>query len=61
MQVKNKRTNNQSKRAERSRNEIVEVTCHICKGNQTAHAHSYCWRHKLCSDCANKEYAEAEN
>lgn len=60
MQVKNK-NNNQSKRAERSRNEIIEITCRICTDKQTAHAHSYCWRHKVCSNCANKEYARAEN
>lgn len=56
-----KRTNNQCVRAKRSRNEVIEVTCHICKKTEIAHAHSYCWRHKLCSKCANREVAGEEN
>lgn len=60
VQTKN-RTNNQCERAKRSRNEVTEITCHICRKNEIAHAHSYCWRHKLCSNCANREYASRKN
>lgn len=34
---------------------LILVKCHICKSNIMMHKNSFCWRHKLCSDCANRE------